>query len=405
MIIKYLSILINQLNKLMREVYYIKLNYDPQLFKSLKKISLYFVLLVTVYLFNAYKLKMETFFNALYDIIIYLLIYSHVFEPNKGDFGTTKEKIAFAFMAESLIISYQDFYYRKTNFFFYERNIKVSIAPNMFSLIISISYNFSLMVRNNIRLGDKPKDLVLHIMNIIFFSTLISVFISNNYFYIPIYGETNFTAQTFGFFLVILSWISIKSINLIIYPLLAFLSMYRLGEVNKALGNAGICYLLCSYISLYLQFFSGGKKSEGSNYFLNEFYSDIFYQNKPISNTAFNENYPNHESEERIRQKIKREKIKAISPSNQVGLKILNIKNGKNIKLILKKMDKKTYEININEAEKIIKLKQEFKKIDESYKNMNLVFVWKGKCLDDNEYICSYGIKNEDIIIFLMRNY
>ena len=389
----------------MREVNYIKLNYDPKLFEALKKISGYFVFLVVVYLFNAYKLKMETFFNAIYDIVLYLLIYSHVFEPNKGDFGTTKEKIAFALMAESLIISYQDFYYHKTNFFFYERDIKVSIAPNMFSLIISISYNFSLLVRNNIRPGDKPKDLVLHIMNILFFSSLISVFISNNYFYIPIYGETNFTAQTFGFCLIIVSWICIKSINLIIYPFLAFISMYRLGEVNKALGNAGICYLLCSYISLYLQFLSNNKIDEKSNYFLNEFYSEIFSQNKPISSTAFNENYPNHELEERIRQKIEKEKIKAMSLSNQVGVKILNIKNGKNIKLILKKMDQKTYEININEAEKIIKLKQELKKIDENYKNINLFLVWKGKILDDNEYICSYGIKNEDIIIFLTKNY
>ena len=181
--------------------------------------------------------------------------------------------------------------------------------------------------------------------------------------------------------------------------------MYRLVEVNKTLGNAGICYLLCSYISLYLQFFSNNKINEKSEYFLNEFYSEIFFQNKTNSSTAFNGNYPNHELEERIRQKIEKEKIKAMSLSNQVGVKILNVKNGKNIKLILKKIDQKTYEININEAEKIIKLKQELKKIHETYKNMNLFLVWKGKILDDNEYICSYGIKNEDIIIFLTKNY
>ena len=115
--------------------------------------------------------------------------------------------------------------------------------------------------------------------------------------------------------------------------------MYRLVEVNKALGNAGICYLLCSYISLYLQFFSNNKINEKSEYFL--IYSEIFFQNKAISSTAFNGNYPNHELEERIRQKIEKEKIKAMSLSNQVGVKILNVKNGKNIKLILKKMDKK----------------------------------------------------------------
>ena len=164
---------------------------------------------------------------------------------------------------------------------------------------------------------------------------------NSNYFYIPIYGETNFTAQAFGFCLIIVSWICIKSVNLILYPFLAFISMYRLVEVNKALGNAGICYLLWSYISLYLQFFSNNKINEKSEYFLNEFYSEIFFQNKAISSTAFNGNYPNHELEERIRQKIEKEKIKAMSLSNQVGVKILNIKNGKNIKLIVKKWTKK----------------------------------------------------------------
>ena len=386
----------------MKETCYIKLGYDPKLVEDLKKLSPYIVLLLSVYLFNSYKLKIETFFNALYDIIIYILIYSHLFEQNKGDFGTTKEKIAFALMAESLIISFQDYYYTKTNFIIWKRDIKVSIAPNMISLIISISYYISLMARNNIRLGDKPKDLVMQIMNILFFSTLISVFFSNNYFYLPIYGETNFNDQTFGIVLVIFSWTCMKSLNKIIYPLMAFLSMYRLGEVNKAMGNSGIVYLLCSYVSLYLQFLSGKKIEDRCNDYLSELKSEMFSFEKP-SNNELNANSLNTGIEKRVREKILKEKINTISISNQNEIRIMNPKEGKNIKLILKKLDKTKYNININESEKINKLQQELIKIDETYRNIQLIFLWRGKILEDNEYIYSYGLKDEDIIVFLLK--
>ena len=108
----------------MSETYYIKLGCDPKLVENSKKISPHIVLLLLVYIFNSYKLKIVTFFNAIYDIILYILIYSHLFEPKPGDFGNTKEKIAFALMAESLIISFQDYYYTKTNFFFLEKGYK-----------------------------------------------------------------------------------------------------------------------------------------------------------------------------------------------------------------------------------------------------------------------------------------
>ena len=389
----------------MRETYYIKLGYDPKLVEDLKKISPHIVLLLLVYIFNSYKLKIETFFNAIYDIIIYILIYSHLFEPKPGDFGNTKEKIAFALMAESLIISFQDYYYTKTNFFFWERDIKVSIAPNMISLIISISYNISLMVRNNIKFGDNLKGLIMQLMNIVFFSTLISVFFSNNYLYIPIYGETNFNGQTFGILLVIFSWTCMKSINIIIYPLLAFLSMYRLGEVNKAMGNAGVVYLLCSYISLYLQFLSGNKIEDRCGEYFSKLKSEMFSYENPSnnSNNEFNANSLNRDIERRVREKLVKEKTNSISKSLQNEIKIINPKDGKNIKLILKKLDKTKYDININESEKIIKLKEELVKIDETYKNNILIFIWKGKTLENNEYIYSYGLKDEDVIVFLKK--
>ena len=275
----------------------------------------------------------------------------------------------------------------------------------MISLIISISYNISLMARNNIKFGDNLKGLIMQLMNIVFFSTVISVFFSNSYLYIPIYGETNFNGQTFGILLVIFSWTCMKSINIIIYPLLAFLSMYRLGEVNKAMGNAGVVYLLCSYISLYLQFLSGNKIEDRCGEYFSKLKSEMFSYENPSnnSNNEFNANSLNRDIERKVREKLVKEKINSISKSLQNEIKIINPKDGKNIKLILKKLDKTKYDININESEKIIKLKEELVKIDETYKNNILIFIWKGKTLENNEYIYSYGLKDEDVIVFLKK--
>ena len=196
-----------------------------------------------------------------------------------------------------------------------------------------------------------------------------------------------------------------KSINIIIYPLLAFLSMYRLGEVNKAMGNAGVVYLLCSYISLYLQFLSGNKIEDRCGEYFSKLKSEMFSYENPSnnSNNEFNANSLNRDIERKVREKLVKEKINSISKSLQNEIKIINPKDGKNIKLILKKLDKTKYDININESEKIIKLKEELVKIDETYKNNILIFIWKGKTLENNEYVYSYGLKDEDVIVFLKK--
>ena len=181
--------------------------------------------------------------------------------------------------------------------------------------------------------------------------------------------------------------------------------MYRLGEVNKAMGNAGVVYLLCSYISLYLQFLSGNKIEDRCGEYFSKLKSEMFSYENPSnnSNNEFNANSLNRDIERRVREKLVKEKINSISKSLQNEIKIINPKDGKNIKLILKKLDKTKYDININESEKIIKLKEELVKIDETYKNNILMFIWKGKTLENNEYIYSYGLKDEDVIVFLKK--
>lgn len=248
----------------------------------------------------------------------------------------------------------------------------------------------------------------MYFANIIFFSSLISVFVSNNYLYIPIYGETNFTAQTFCGLLITFA----KSLNIIIYPVLELFSLYRLGEVNKAMGNSGICYLLCAYISLILQFFSTKKVDDKLKNFVDECSLDFSgkYETrteKANINNIINYVYSNNdilkEIEKRIRRKIKWEKIKALTICDEDRYKILNIKNGKNINLTIKKLDRTKYNININDADKIIGIKYKIKQLDEMYRKNIIVLVWKGKVIEDFEYISSYGIKDGDLIVLLIR--
>ena len=120
-------------------------------------------------------------------------------------YGNIKEKVSIALISESVIISFSEFYYSTTKWFFFTENVKLTIAPNMLTLIISILYALSLYLRNHIRININPKDLAINILDLLFFSSLISVLISNDYFHIPLIGETNFTSQSFCLFLLVLS--------------------------------------------------------------------------------------------------------------------------------------------------------------------------------------------------------
>ena len=219
-----------------------------------KQISIIAISLLLIFTLNFFLFKLGFILSLIYIIILLILLYFHYIEVNEDLYGNIKEKLSIALISESIIISFKEFYYSATKWFFFTESVKLTIAPNMLTLIISMFYALSLYIRNHITISVKPKDLVINILNILFFSSLISVLISNDYFYIPLIGETSFTSQSFCLFLLILSWVGMKSINIFIFPIIALLALGRIGEVNKAMGIIGIFYLLFSYISLIIQF-------------------------------------------------------------------------------------------------------------------------------------------------------
>lgn len=210
--------------------------------------SVFLIFTINFFIFN-----LNFILSSIYVIMLIALLCSHFLIDDEESFGTIKEKISMALISESIIMSFQEFSYKKTNWFFFTRNITITIAPNMLTLIVSILYSLSIYLRYQLAFSDKPKIIAINILNILLCSSLLSVLISNDYFYIPIIGETSFNSQSFCILLLVFSWLGIKSLNIFIFPILALLALARIGEVNKAMGIVGIFYLLFAYASIFLQ--------------------------------------------------------------------------------------------------------------------------------------------------------
>ena len=246
-----------------------------------KQISIISISLLLIFALNTFLFKLGYILSLIYIIILLVLLYYHYVEVNEELYGTLKEKISIALISESVIISFQEFEYTYEWFFYIKRSAKLTIAPNMLTLIMSILYSLSLYLRNHISFSVKPKDIAINILNILFLSSLISVLVSNEYFRIPLIGETSFTSQSLCLFLLVLSWVGMKSLNIFIFPIIALFALGRIGEVNKAMGIAGIFYLLFSYTSLVIQFSDNTSIHKIYKNSFSEFSNDFQFKENP----------------------------------------------------------------------------------------------------------------------------
>ena len=245
--------------------------------------------IIFMFLFNFLIFDLGYILSLIYDIIIGFLLYFYFFMNDEEQFGKNAEKISLALISESVIISFKLFDYKATKWFFFTSNEKLNIAPNMLTLLITMFFALSLYFRNHITISNIPKSIIINVFNILFFSSLISVLFSNEYYYIPLIGETSFTSQSLCLFLLVLSWVGMKSINIFIIPLLVLLSLGRVGEVNKAMGIVGIFYLLFAYVSILLQIIDNKEIQKLYKTSFKEFSND--FQFKQTVNGDNNANY------------------------------------------------------------------------------------------------------------------
>lgn len=89
-------------------------------------------------------------------------------------------------------------------------------------------------------------NLMLLLMNILLFSTFISIFLTPHY--LNIFGFEVLKIQTdyILFFAIILAWGGLKSVSLICYFIIAFLSLTNFSIISEAMKIYGIFYFLSS---------------------------------------------------------------------------------------------------------------------------------------------------------------
>ena len=256
-----------------------------------------FLIIASVINYISFKLCFTL--TLIYDALLFVILYFHFFQQNEKLYGSIKEKISLVLLCEVVVISFQPFEQKdkKLGFFYYlksfiypsTKKVEVDISPNMLTLIVSIGYYLSLKFRHQIPISILPKDLCLNVLNILFFSSLLSVLFSNNYYYIPFYGETSYTEQSFCIILLVFFFVGMKSINLFIFPVIAILSLVRIGEVNDAMKIVGIFYLLFAYLSIILQLYENELIKRLYNKSIHEIKKD-FYFNEDNNDNNNNEN-------------------------------------------------------------------------------------------------------------------
>lgn len=113
-----------------------------------KQISIISISLLLIFALNIFLFKLGYILSLIYIIILLVLLYYQYVEVNEELYGTLKEKISIALISESVIISFQVFEYTYEWIFYTKRSAKLTIAPNMLTLIMSILYSLSLYLRN-----------------------------------------------------------------------------------------------------------------------------------------------------------------------------------------------------------------------------------------------------------------
>lgn len=215
---------------------------------------------ILAFAINYFLFELSLLLSCIYDVMLILILSSYFYYKN--EFGTTYEKVSVALMSESVILSFKEYNYSTIVWFFFPKNVTVTIAPNMLTIIISILFFISLWIRNGIEPSKEPINIIMLLLGILFLASLISVLISNEYYFIPFIGETNFTSQSICVFLLILSWVGIRCINLILIPIVAFLSLGRIVQVDKAMRFVGVFYLLFACAAIILQIVKNEKMTQ-----------------------------------------------------------------------------------------------------------------------------------------------
>ena len=164
--------------------------------------------------------------------------------------------VAAILMIISVIIACQSYSYHKDGFILPFINKEIggkdtveTLMPNMLSTMLAIVLYGGVIVRNSYEIFKKPSKIILSVVNILFLSSLITIFIEKD-FKIPFLDLSGYAILILT---IALSWIGMKAVSGYAWIILLIASLGQITRINIAMGFAGVLYILCAYVSIGMQ--------------------------------------------------------------------------------------------------------------------------------------------------------
>jgi len=128
----------------------------------------------------------------------------------------------------------------------------VSISPSLISTMAAIVLYLSIVVRFKIRMLSNSYEttltIIMTVLNILLCASFLSIFV----------GDVNWTIFTidsriFLMIAIIFSWVGMRSVAGFVWIILFCFSLFRMIQVDEAMGNWGVVYIIAAFLGITLQ--------------------------------------------------------------------------------------------------------------------------------------------------------
>ena len=133
-------------------------------------------------------------------------------------------------------------------FWTYSETVSANIIPTLNSTLLSIMLLASIFVRNRIKISYY--NIILYILNLLFTSSLLSVFVAGEPWNVPF---INISSQSLVMFAIVFVWIGMRAMAGFIWLFVFFLSIFRLADVSFDFGLVGVIYIISGFIGIICQ--------------------------------------------------------------------------------------------------------------------------------------------------------
>ena len=149
----------------------------------------------------------------------------------------------------SISFNFKKYEYTQKKFNFFTSTTIIDIKPSLLSTVFSIGLFGGFITRNKNEIIENYAIFVFIFLDIIFFSGLISVFLTSKD---NVFG---FSPQALLLLVITFMWVGMRALTGYALILLIIVSFFHISNVNDAMGFDGCIYILFAFMSFLIQMY------------------------------------------------------------------------------------------------------------------------------------------------------